>query len=960
MPSRPPTQKKTKKTKEAPRLLADRHLWFAAAVLFSVLAVVSKLGYDADTKEAFLAARGMAASLAGSYESVFEHAEGDLRSFVPLLQEEDFLRPIPPDRRARLERALSSNLRGFRAVGTYRVFDASGRALFGAGPKGPDAALDVSDRLWFQTLKASSGEGLAVSDAIKSKATGEDLMVVAVPVRSADGRFLGAVDAGLSLDFLRTRMDDLALGENGAAALRSSDTTKLLVRRPRQKEDADRAPAAEGFKEVADAARAAPSKMQEGVLFSPLDKTARVYAVKAMERYPFVVAAALAPADFRRRWALGTAAGLAACAASIFVLALFRRREAEAAELLRRSSARQSFMMKSASDGAHVLDASGRLVVCSDSFARMLGYDPEEMPGMPVSDWDASIPRDEIQSVLDGILREGRSFETRHRRKDGTEFDVEIAACGFELDGESHLYASARDVSERKRLHGEIQDGRNVLQALLDASHDAALLLSEDGTILVANKEASRRFETPHEELVGSDFFALFPPDLAATRGAECLKVLRSGLPRAFRDEHAGMILENNLHPVDPVEGAGRVALFSSDATARERAEAARADAEAGLKSALARLDLVLRTTAEGILMLDDEGRIAHATPSAAAALGWPSDESMLGALADEAVGHVLEDGSPCPQDVCRIRRAVSMGEFHRVSDEFFAKKDGSRIPVEYTAAPILVSGVPVGAVLAFHDMVAVKALEADLLRSNAELEQFAYVASHDLRQPLRTISGHLSLIKRRFVGVLDGDCADFLDFAVQGARRMDAMIVALLEYSRAGRGESREDVSLSQAASDAAENLALAVAESKGRILVAPDLPHVRADRFEMMRLFQNLLGNALKYKDPSRPPTVSVGFSQGRRTWDVWVEDDGAGIPQDSRERVFGIFQRLVGQEIEGAGIGLAVCRKIMEGIGGTIRIEDAASGPGCRFVLSFPKSSSPAAPAPASASSSAGGTP
>jgi PAS domain S-box-containing protein len=223
----------------------------------------------------------------------------------------------------------------------------------------------------------------------------------------------------------------------------------------------------------------------------------------------------------------------------------------------------------------------------------------------------------------------------------------------------------------------------------------------------------------------------------------------------------------------------------------------------------------------------------------------------------------------------------------------------------------------------------------------NAELEQFAYVASHDLRQPLRMISSYITLIQRHLGDSLDEELAEYFGFVVGGARRMDALIVGLLDYSRTGRsGASFEAVKLSEVVSESLLNLAVTIREANAEVTVADGLPVVNGNRTDLVRLFQNLIGNAVKYRAPDRPVRVSVAARAEGAEWTVSVEDNGIGIAADHRDRVFGIFQRLVtSDEYEGTGIGLAVCRKIMDLHGGRIWVEDAADQ-GCRFLVAFPK--------------------
>jgi PAS domain S-box-containing protein len=247
-------------------------------------------------------------------------------------------------------------------------------------------------------------------------------------------------------------------------------------------------------------------------------------------------------------------------------------------------------------------------------------------------------------------------------------------------------------------------------------------------------------------------------------------------------------------------------------------------------------------------------------------------------------------------------------------------------------------SGVISGVMMDITDR---KRMEQDLERSNAELESFAAIASHDLRQPLRMIVSYLGLLDRRIGGDLDDNCRKFMGFAVDGARRMDKMIQGLLDYARVGRsGRQPQVVSLTATVAEALGNLESDIGEAGAVVSVAADLPEISGDSVELVRLFQNLVANAVKFRSSDRPSRISVEWQDAGRDVSVTVRDNGTGIDTDEQERVFGLFQRSSNQtEVEGTGIGLAVCRRIAERYGGQIRL-DSVKGEGTRAVLTLPK--------------------
>jgi signal transduction histidine kinase len=238
----------------------------------------------------------------------------------------------------------------------------------------------------------------------------------------------------------------------------------------------------------------------------------------------------------------------------------------------------------------------------------------------------------------------------------------------------------------------------------------------------------------------------------------------------------------------------------------------------------------------------------------------------------------------------------------------------------------------------------ALDAQAVELRRSNADLEQFAYVASHDLQEPLRKVASFCQLLEKRYGDQLDDRARQYIDFAVDGAKRMQVLINDLLAYSRVGRmSDAQQAVATDEVVDQALHNLAVAVEES-GTVLERPAaLPVVRGNRTLLGMLWQNLIGNAVKFRAPGRPPVIRIEAAPDPEEPGMVrfaVEDNGIGIPQEFAEKVFVIFQRLNGRDqYEGTGIGLALCKKIVECGGGRIRL-DSARTEGTRIVFTLPE--------------------
>jgi len=258
-------------------------------------------------------------------------------------------------------------------------------------------------------------------------------------------------------------------------------------------------------------------------------------------------------------------------------------------------------------------------------------------------------------------------------------------------------------------------------------------------------------------------------------------------------------------------------------------------------------------------------------------------------------------------------------------------RKDGSQFPIEIMLSPLeSADGILVTA--AIRDISVRKAAErhltqmvAELNRSNEELGQFAYMASHDLQEPLRMVASYTQLLSRRYTGKLDSDADEFIAFAVDGASRMQLLIQDLLAYSRVGtKGEDPVATSSELALQQAVDDLGGAIEEA-GAVVTDDPLPTVIADKIQLVQLFQNLVGNAIKYQASGTPRVhVSAAEDPSTKRWRFTVEDNGLGIEPQYFERIIGMFQRLHKRdEFAGTGIGLAVCKKIVERHGGHISV-------------------------------------
>lgn len=391
------------------------------------------------------------------------------------------------------------------------------------------------------------------------------------------------------------------------------------------------------------------------------------------------------------------------------------------------------------------------------------------------------------------------------------------------------------------------------------------------------------------------------------------------------------------------------VTAFASMRAARKQAELDLADRRREAEHARQDREMILSAPQEGICGLDGDGRITFINPSARRLLGWADDEGVGLALHD-AVHHHRADGTAYPSCECPMFLTLRDGQPREVTDEVYWRKDGTAFPVEYSVSAIRRDDVTTGVVVVFRDITQRRAIEqalhdktAELERSNTELEQFAYVASHDLREPLRMVTSYMALLERRYGDRLDQDARDFIAFARDGAQRMDRLVLDLLEYSRIGRiAPPKETLTLRQIVDDAVRPLQAQTEAEGGAVRVEDgldDLPPVFGCRDELARLVQNLVANALKYHHPDRPPLVTLSARRDGAAVVLSVADNGIGIDPQYFDRIFMIFQRLhTREQYPGTGIGLAICKRVAEQHGGRIWLE-STPGQGSTFHVRLP---------------------
>ena len=594
-----------------------------------------------------------------------------------------------------------------------------------------------------------------------------------------------------------------------------------------------------------------------------------------------------------------------------------------------------------------VVNQGGEIVLLNLQAEKQFGYYRDELVGQKVKNiipegFAERLIADGTRTAAEALAQQiGTGIELIGRRKDGSEFPIEIMLSPLESAEGILVTAAIRDISVRRAADEHLVQMEGRYRGLLEAAPDAMVVVNQAGEIVLLKVQAEKQFGYRLDELIGQKVKNIIPEGFAERLIADGTRTAAEALAQQIgtgielsgrRKDGSEFPIEIMLSPLESAEGI-LVTAAIRDISVRRAADAQLAQMEGRYRG-------LLEAAPGAMVVVDQSGEIVLLNVQAEKQFGYHRDE-----LVGQKVTNIIPEGfaERLIADSLRSAEDALTQQIGTGIELVGKRKNGSEFPIEVTLSPLeSTEGVLVTA--AIRDITATNTKAEALLlrkveelkRSNEELAQFAYIASHDLQEPLRMVASYTQLLSRRYKGQLDAEADEFITFAVDGANRMQRLIQDLLAFSRIGtKAMELVETSSEEALQHALTNLRGAV-EQGGAVVTHDPLPTVLADEGQLIQLFQNLVGNAIKYQSPGIPRIHVSAHRSGGDKWMFAVKDNGLGIDSQYFDKIFGMFQRLHKRgEFEGTGIGLAICKKIVERHGGRISVE---SQPGQGSTFSF----------------------
>ena len=579
--------------------------------------------------------------------------------------------------------------------------------------------------------------------------------------------------------------------------------------------------------------------------------------------------------------------------------------------------------------GMIVVDETGHIILANTEAGRLFGYSAENLLHKPIETLIPSRYRRGHVTLRHGYTEQsnarlmGAGRDLHGLRQDGSEFPVEIGLNPVNTTDGRLVIAAITDLTARKNQE-------EIFRIAVEASPSGMIVVNAQGKIVLANSEALRLFGYTRDELLNQPIELLVPNRhhqshvQVRTRYAQQASNRPMGLGRDLagcRKDGSEFPLEIGLRPVSTPNGPCVIAAVT-DLSARKAAE----QLHEQIAKTQAHLAAIVESSEDAIISKDRHGIVTSWNTGAEKLFGYSAQE-MLGQPIETIVpSDYLDEEHDMRHCVIELNQPVQQ------RDAIRATKSGKLINVSITLSPIRdKQGRVIGSSKVARDISEriraeseLRARSVQLAHSNAELQQFAYSASHDLQEPLRAIAGCVELLQRRYAGKIDARADEYISHAVDSAQRMRQLIEDLLSLSRVDSSRTaRTPTKCQSVIRNVLANLSSAITQNKATIECGL-LPTVPGDSAQLTQLFQNLISNAIKFHGKA-PPVIKIACEQQDDYYLFSVSDNGIGIEPEHFERIFGLFQRLHSKRTyTGTGIGLALCTKIVTAHRGRIWVE------------------------------------